>query len=160
MGERTWVQAAPDPTLPGVLSIRPDLATRYDTMLDELWGCGVDPCLLELCRVALALVLGDGAGAALRTPVAVDAGLDESRLAGLTRWRADPSFTPLERAALGVTEQFAVDVHGVTDAQFAEVASGLGPAGAVALTTALGLFDGQSRMRLAFAARTRREEQP
>jgi len=75
--------------------------------------------------------------------------LDEATVDALVRWRDAPGFTAAERAVLEVAEQFAVDVHGVTDVQFAALVEGVGPKGAVALTTGLGLFDGQSRMRLA-----------
>jgi hypothetical protein len=37
----------------------------------------------------------------------------------LRQWYEHPGFSAAERALLGVVEQFIVDVHGVTDAQFA-----------------------------------------
>jgi len=138
VGNATW--------LDGGLAARADLASRYDAMLAALWASGVEPRLLELCRLAIARVLGDDDGASIRTPAA---GLDEATVDALVRWRDAPGFTAAERAVLEVAEQFAVDVHGVTDAQFAALVEGVGPKGAVALTTGLGLFDGQSRMRLA-----------
>jgi alkylhydroperoxidase family enzyme len=138
VGNVTW--------LDGGLAARPDLAERYDAMLAALWASGVEPRLLELCRLAIAGVLGDHEGWAVRTPVAA---LDDATVTALAHWRTDPGFTSDERAVLEVAEQFAIDVHGVTDAQFAALVEAVGPKGAVALTTGLGLFDGQSRMRLA-----------
>ncbi len=132
--------------LDGGLVARPDLAARYDAMLAALWASGVEARLLELCRVAIARVLDDTEGVALRTP---HVAIDDDTLAALAHWRTASGFAAGERAALEVAEQFAIDVHGVTDTQFAALADAVGPKGAVALITGLGLFDGQSRMRLA-----------
>jgi hypothetical protein len=151
MGEPTWLTDAPDAGLGSVLAARPDLAERYGVLAAGLWASGVDPGLLELCRIRLAQVVGDGAGAALRSPEAAGA-LDETLVAHLDAWWSHEGFDAVPRAALGITEQFAVDVHGVSDERFAELAGHLGPAGAVGLSFALALFDGQSRLRLAFAA--------
>ncbi len=133
--------------LPGGLSTRPDLAVRYEAMLAELWRA-VDPCLLELVRLAVAGVLGDAEGRAQRAPVAVAAGFDEAKAAALDAWRTRPDrFTDTERALLTVAEQFVVDAHGVDDAAMAAVVAAIGPAETVAFVTGLGLFDGQSRLR-------------
>lgn len=133
--------------LPGGLAARPDLAVRYEAMVAELWRA-VDPCLLELVRVAVAGALGDDEGRAVRTPVAVAAGFDEAKAAALDSWRtAGDRFTPTERALLAVAEQFVLDAHGVDDAAMAAVVAAIGPAPTVAFVTGLGLFDGQSRLR-------------
>ena len=150
MGERTWWTDATDGSLGAVLALRPELAHRYDALGHQVWAAGLDPTLLELCRIRVATVLGDAAGAALRTPAALAAGLDEQRVAQLDEWWSHPAFGPAERAALATAEQFVVDVHGVSDESFAAVVDALGPAGAVAFSMALALFDGQSRLRLAF----------
>ena len=97
-------------------------------------------------------LLGDAAGAAARTPAAVVAGFSEQLAVRLDEWWSYPSFGEQERSALAVAEQFVVDVHGVSDERFASLAKHLGDAGAVAFSMALALFDGQSRLRLAFAA--------
>ncbi len=153
MGEGTWLTEATDASLPSVLRARPDLSGRYETLVGGVWRAGVDPHVLELCRIRMAQQLGDVAGAALRSPEA--AGLDEALVVGLDRWWSHPGFDELARATLSVAEQFALDVHGVSDEQFAAVSQRLGAAGAVAFSFALALFDGQSRLRLAFATSER-----
>lgn len=151
MGERTWLTEAHDASVASVLGRRPDLARPYDALTGGVWSTGVDVGLLELCRIRLAQVLGDRAGAALRSPQAAGA-LDEALVAALDRWWSDPAVDAPRRTALAVTEQFAVDVHGVSDERFAELRDHLGASGAVGFCFALALFDGQSRLRLAFAA--------
>ena len=152
MGEQTWLIDAPDASLGAVVGLRPELAERYDALAEQVWRSGVDPVLLELCRIRVAQLLGDAAGAALRTPRAVAAGLDEQLVVRLGEWWSHPLFGTVERAALATAEQFVVDVHGVSDEGFAGVVQALGAPGAVAFSMALALFDGQSRIRLVFAA--------
>jgi len=77
------------------------------------------------------------------------AGLDEAKVGRLARWAEDPAFTDAERAVLAVAEQFVIDVHGVSDADFARLADHLSPPECVGFTVALGLFDGASRLRIA-----------
>jgi len=152
VGDGTWLDDAPDAPLGGVLSLRPELAERYDVLAGRVWHAGVDPVLLELCRLRMAQLLGDRAGAAVRTPEAVVAGLSEQLVVHLDHWWDHPAFGEPERSALAVAEQFVVDVHGVGDELFGRLATALGPAGAVAFSLGLALFDGQSRLRLAFVA--------
>ena len=80
------------------------------------------------------------------------AGLSEQLVAHLDHWWEHPAFGEPERSALAVAEQFVVDVHGVGDETFARITSALGAPGAVAFSLGLALFDGQSRLRLAFAS--------
>ena len=60
-------------------------------------------------------------------------------------WPTDPRFTPTDRAALAVAEQFVIDCHGVTDAQVAGLRDALGDQRTVGFLIALALFDGFSR---------------
>lgn len=148
MGEASWLADASEASLGDVLAGRPDLGGRYGTLAAGVWRAGIPPHLLELCRIRMAQLLGDTGGAAVRSPEA--AGLDEDLVAHLDRWWGHDGFDELARAALSVAEQFTVDVHGVSDDQFAAVRDRLDPAAAVAFSFALALFDGQSRLRLAF----------
>jgi alkylhydroperoxidase family enzyme len=63
----------------------------------------------------------------------------------LTSWPTDPRFTPTDRAALALTEQFVMDCHGITDAQVAQLRDALGDQPTVGFLIALALFDGFSR---------------
>ena len=129
-----------------LLAARPELADHRATMLDGIWrGSGVPPRLLELARLRVAALLHDEVGSATRTPAAVAAGLDDDLVDALPAWPTDPRFTPTDRAALAVTEQFVVDCHGITDAQVAELHDALGDQPTVGFLIALALFDGFSR---------------
>ena len=147
---RSWLPDGTDTS--DVLTLRSDLATRHDALVASVWRAGVDPVLLELCRIRMAQLLGDAAGVAARSPQAVVAGLSEQLVVRLDEWWSFPSFGEPERTALAIAEQFVVDVHGVSDERFAALAAHLGPDGAVAFSMALALFDGQSRLRRAFTA--------
>lgn len=134
-----------------LLQLRPDLAERYATFRNLIHDEHlVDPVVLELCRLRIAAMLGDDGAAAAPTP-----GVDvPAELVGsLASWPTDPQFSPLFKAALGLAELFVIDAHAVSDEQIAQLESHLGADGVVALTTALGLFDGESRMRLTLGDR-------
>ena len=137
-------------SLEPLLALRPDLATLYGELLDSLWtGTGLDPVVLELCRLRQAGLLSCATEVARRTPYATRAGLQEDVVAALASWPVDPRFGPVERACLAYTEAFVIDPHGVGDDHAADVRESLGEPGLVALTTALGLFDGLCRLHLA-----------
>jgi alkylhydroperoxidase family enzyme len=129
-----------------LLAARPELAEHRATMLDGIWrDSGVPPRLLELARLRVAALLRDEAGSAARTPIAVAAGLDEGLVDALPAWPTDPRFTPTERVALAVAEQFVMDCHGITDAQVEGLRDALGDQPTVGFLIALALFDGFSR---------------
>ena len=129
-----------------LLAARPELADHRATMLDGIWrDSGVPPRLLELARLRVAALLHDEAGVAVRTPAAVAAGLDADLVDALAGWPTDPRFTPTDRAALALAEQFVMDCHGITDAQVAELHDALGDQATVGFLIALALFDGFSR---------------
>jgi alkylhydroperoxidase family enzyme len=129
-----------------LLAARPELADHRATMLDGIWcDSGVPPRVLELARLRVAALLHDEAGWAARTPAAVAAGFDEDLVEALPAWPTDPLFTPTDRAALALAEQFVMDCHGVSDAQVAEVREALGDQRTVGFLIALALFDGFSR---------------
>ena len=129
-----------------LLAARPELAEHRVAMLDGIWrDSGVPPRLLELARLRVAALLHDEAGSAARTPAAVAAGLHEALVGALSAWPTDPRFTPSDRAALAVAEQFVMDCHGITDAQVAELRDALGDERTVGFLIALALFDGFSR---------------
>lgn len=141
--------------LPGVgelLGSRPELQHLYAEMTQRAWQTGVDPVVLELCRLRIAQLHGNAAALAERTPAAVAAGLDEGVVAHLKDWPTDPAFDPAARAALGFAELFVMDVHSITDADAAAVTAVLGDAGMVGFVLALGVFDGATRLQLLLAA--------
>lgn len=127
----------------------PAVRAGYRALEAELWAPGrLDARLAELCRLRVASLVGDRAGLDERTPAAVAAGLTEQDVAELARWPTSGRFGAAERAALEFSELFVIDAHQVTDAMCAALRSALGDAGAVALTTAVAVFDATSRARL------------
>jgi alkylhydroperoxidase family enzyme len=77
----------------------------------------VDPVVLELCRLRIATLLGAEAEARLRSEWARAAGLTEEKIAALPAWPTSALFSAAERACLALTEQFMLDVNGVTSDQ-------------------------------------------
>ena len=96
----------------------------------------VDPVLLELCRLRVAMLLGCEAELQVRTPAAAAAGLDEATIAELSRWPTSDRFGSRERACLAFCEQFVIDVATLDDALAAAVADELGADGLVDFTNA------------------------
>ncbi len=125
-----------------VLALHPALADDHRRLLAELWQGPVDPRILELCRLRTATILGNTAAwDEPRSPAASEAGLDESLVAALAQWPTHPDFDAATRACLSLAEQYVIDVHGITDAHVAEVASHIGPDGVICLTTALAVWE-------------------
>ena len=132
-----------------VFNLCPELFARFRAFAGLFWTRRpVDPVVLELCRLRIAQLLGSDADLAERGPEARDAGLTEARIATLDRWRDTPGYSAAERACLAFAEKFALDPHGVTDADAAAVAAHLSPPEMVAFTEALAVFDGFTRFRL------------
>jgi hypothetical protein len=83
----------------------------------------VDPGLLELCRSRIALLIGLGSD-----------------------WSVRP-LSERERACIDLTEQFVLDVAGITDAQVAAVVDQLGADGAMEFVFALLVVEQRLRMQ-------------
>jgi alkylhydroperoxidase family enzyme len=144
-GPRSSTAAVLDAVLAGV----PDVA-RYLHEADTAAWDAVDPVLLELCRLRVAMLLGCQPELAARTPAAVDAGLDETTVAELSRWPTSPRFGARERACLAFTEQFVIDVATLSDDLADAVRDQLGPTGLMDFTNALLVVEQRQRLRLAW----------
>lgn len=92
---------------------------NLDDVHAAVWSSVSDPALLELCRLRAAAMLGAADALAWRSPIALDAGLDDAKVAALDDWAAAPCFDARERAYLDFTEQFVTSVSHVSDAQIA-----------------------------------------
>jgi alkylhydroperoxidase family enzyme len=114
--------------------------------VDEL----VDPVLLELIRLRIAMLHGVEPELLVRYDIARERGLTEEKISVLSSWPTSPLFSELERQVLGLTEQFVIDPHGVTDDDVAPVKEALTSAGLVALVNAMALIDHLNRVRIAF----------
>ena len=127
----------------------PEVLHSLDALHSAAWAT-VDPVVLELCRLRIAMLLGCPAERASRTPAASDAGLDEDKIADLANWPSSPRFTDGERACLALCEQFVIDVAGIDDALAAAVSEQVGPQGLRDLLGALLVIEQRQRLRLAW----------
>ncbi|MEX0666547.1 MAG: carboxymuconolactone decarboxylase family protein [Acidimicrobiia bacterium] len=135
-------------TFDEVLDRRPDLAGPYRDFIGVFWARRlIDPVVLELCRLRVAQLLGCESELAVRTRPAVEAGLTDKHVSRLSEWPTAECFTDGQRAALGYSEQFVLDPHGVDDAMRADLHEHFSSAEVVALTEALALFDGFTRFQ-------------
>ncbi|MGR7000704.1 carboxymuconolactone decarboxylase family protein [Yinghuangia aomiensis] len=75
----------------------------------------LDPRTTELVRLRIAQLHERDAELAVRNRPAVDAGLDDTKLAALTRGGGDPAFDAVESACLDFAEQFVMAPGGVSD---------------------------------------------
>ena len=125
-----------------LFALHPALAADHQRILDEVWQASVDARILEFCRLRMATILSNTkAWDEPRSAAAVAAGLDESLVASLASWPTHPGFDAATKVCLGLAEQYVIDVHGITDAQVAEVEQHIGPDGVVTLTTALAIWE-------------------
>jgi alkylhydroperoxidase family enzyme len=68
------------------------------------------------------------------------------RLLGLSHAELPDDLTDAERAAVAVAEQFVLDVHGLSDADFARLGEHFSPAEQLAILIDLALLDGFARL--------------
>jgi alkylhydroperoxidase family enzyme len=126
----------------------PSVTPALNGFHEEIWSA-VDPVLLELARLRIAMLLGDGVEGARRSPAAAAAGLDEAKIAELALWPSSPRFSEAERACLALTEQFVGDVSNVTQGDIDAVLAHLSPGQVYAFTAALLALDEHQRLSLA-----------
>ena len=79
----------------------------------------------------------------------VTSSVPADKLDQLPRWSSSRLFSDEERACLGFTEQFVIDVAAVDDQQRAELSSVLGPSGGLDFVAALFALDYGRRVTLA-----------
>lgn len=132
-----------------LVAMHPVAARGLSRIEERLWSSAAPPRVLELCRLRMAQLFGATAESTLRTPGCC---LDPDEIDQVSRWPDSTSFTEGERASLAVTEQVAIDVHGVSDGQVEAVRGELGDAAAVGLFVALALVEGSIRGQLALGA--------
>lgn len=143
----TWLRQTDDAhtTLEGVLSLRPELLSRYQTFYATFWEDGLVPArTLELCRLRIAAIHECDAQWLIRD---ADVGLSDHELGQLRSGRFD-GYSSEEQAALAVAEQIPYQHHQISDDDIQALEQTLTPAGAVSLLTAIAFFDVSSRLNL------------
>lgn len=146
----SWLpeQAAGATPLDRTFGLRPNLYESWREFTQLFWRRRLlPPQLLELCRLRVAEILGAHAACARRSPEALAAGFDETKVAGLSR-PAEGRFDAVERACLDFAEMFVRDPHAITDEDAARVSGLLGAPGLVALAEWLAVCDGFTRFEL------------
>lgn len=113
-----------DQLLPGVPSLRDALRELRDAAIDSVDS--VDPELLDLCRSRMAVLIG------ISPPTLEPARRDRPQR---------------ERVCIDFTEQFVIDVAGITDGQVAALVSQLGLDGATEFVYSLLAVEQRLRMQ-------------
>ena len=146
MQKMSWIETIPAPTpFEGVLGLRPELLARYRTFYASLWNdARVPRRTLELCRLRIAAIHDCQQEWQARDAAAP---CNDLELAALGRGEF-ARFTADEQAALAIAEQMPFGHHNISDAEVERVRVALGSAGAVALLTAIALFDVSCRLKL------------
>lgn len=126
---------------------RPGLAEVSDELraADDAAWAATSPRLLELCRVRIAILLGCAVEAEARTP---GSGVADDVLAAIRSWPTDSRFDRLDRACLGFTEHYVIDVASIDDDTVAAVREHLGDEGLVNFVNALLVVEQRIRLRL------------
>lgn len=118
--------------------------------LDNAYRCAVrvtDARLLELVRLRIAVLLGNPA--AVRAPWVSLETLPDAVVARLPGWPHDAVFTERERDCLAFTEQFVMDVAGLSDADAQAMHRHFDPEAFYALVQAIFLMEYAQRLELA-----------
>jgi alkylhydroperoxidase family enzyme len=136
-----------DEVLASILDGQPDVHIALDDVWRAAWE-SVDPVLLELCRLRMAMLFGCSTELARRAPAAAAAGFDEERVDVLAQWATSPRFASRERACLALAEQFVIDVAGLDDATVGAVRDHLGEQGLADFVSALLVVEQRLRLHL------------
>ena len=154
-----WEHDSTSVLIASVLDDQPRVAEHLAVAHEQAW-LAVDPVLLELARLRVAMLLGNEAELSVRTPTAVAAGLDEATVRELSLWPTSERFGPTERACLDFTEQWVMDVASLSDEQAAAVSAAIGPQGLAHFASALLVLEQRQRLRLAWTRLFAPEETP
>ena len=112
----------------------------------------VDPVLIELCRLRMAVLLGSTLDASLRLRAARSAGLDEGKLKELANFVRSPLFSERERVCIDFAERFVLASYDIGDADVARVQQVLTAEEFIYFVKALSVIDQFQRTAVAFGA--------
>jgi hypothetical protein len=124
----TWLRtvAGGGTELDRVFGLRPEAYARFRELLELLPEGGIDAPTLGACR---------------------------DRIDALLRFEPDPTtgraLSPAQRAAVGYAEQYALDPHGLRDADFEALHEHYDDAQLATLTLAVAMYDAQARFSVA-----------
>ena len=131
--------------LPKIRELAPSVHSRMVEANSRVWET-VDPVLLELARIRIAMVLDPK-----NDEVAADATIWPEKLEALRSWEDSPAFSGLERACLAVVDQFVFYVADTDDVLITELLEYLDPGEVFCFMTALNFLDATERLRVSTA---------
>lgn len=103
----------------------------------------IDDRLYELCRLRVAMLLGNEAELAVGGP-------STDEVSRLRRWPSEPGYTATERACLAFCEQFVIDVASLDRSLADGVIARLGPDGFSDFVHALLVIEQRQRLTLSW----------
>ena len=109
--------------------------------------------LRELVIMRVAVLNGASYEADQHAPIALREGVSQAQLDALSQWAASDVFSPVQRAALALTDAMTRDVH-IDDAVLAEVRRHLPEQQTVELVATIAAYNMVSRFLEALAIRT------
>jgi len=109
--------------------------------------------LRELVIMRVAVLNGASYEADQHAPIALREGVSQAQLDALSQWAASDAFSPVQRAALALTDAMTRDVH-IDDAVLAEVRRHLPEQQTVELVATIAAYNMVSRFLEALAIRT------
>jgi alkylhydroperoxidase family enzyme len=132
-----------DTTVDQLFAVLPKAHQQYLALEEQIWDGRLDPALLEVCRLRIAMLHRCASQRALHR-----ADIGEKRDA-IAQWPTSPLFDDVERALLRFTEQYVIDAQGVSDADATGVTAVLSGPEVAVFTVAIGAFDAICRFTLA-----------
>jgi alkylhydroperoxidase family enzyme len=125
------------------LADRPEILAALDRVHDAAWAA-VDPDLLDLCRVRIAMLLGADESARVH-------GLPDDLVAALADGGVSERLSATQRAALAFTDQYVLDVASVDDEVAAALVDALGVDAVSNFVQALLVVEQRIRLSLAWS---------
>ena len=121
----TWLRT----DVENVFDLRPDAHERFNELYASLWNEDVEAATLDACR---------------------------DRIVALLAYEQNPTsvrdLSPAARAAVAYAEQYALDPHGLRDADFIALHEHYSDAQLATLTLAVAMFDARARFSTALEA--------
>lgn len=128
--------------LPKLRELAPSVHGRMVEANSCIWET-VDPALLELARVRIAMVLDP------RSEEIVTGGIiSPEKLKALRSWEDSPALSGLERACLAVVDQFVFYVADMDDALITALLEYMDAGEVFCFVTALNFLDATERLRV------------
>ncbi len=128
--------------LPKIREFAPSVHGRMVEANSRIWET-VDPVLLELARIRIAMVLDPNNEDATAGDI-----ISPEKLEALRSWQDSPVLSGLERACLAIVDQFVFYVADVDDALIADLLEHMDAREVFCFMSALNFLDATERLRV------------